>query len=107
MSTTDEMEDLDERLDLSDRLNLACGDILSEKKNELALVRLFTDVRPGQWMSLRDSLPADLTEEVFAAWLDLPGETFAAFRLVIFFHEESGWTLTATYNVGLLLRTNP
>ena len=86
------------------RLEAECWDILAAAKHEPILLHLFTQIPTGRWMQLNDLLPGGLNEEIFVTWLYLPSKTDADFRLVLFLHEESAWSMTATYNVERLLR---
>ena len=100
MSSEEEDDD-----QLTCRLDLACGELLAAKAHEPILVHLFTQIPPGQWLQLKDLLPEDLREDVFVTWLRRPGEVDAGSQFVIFIHEDSGWSLTATYEVARLLRS--
>ena len=90
--------------ELTCHLELLSGAVLSEQKYEPMLEQLFSQVSAGEWMSLEDALPTDFHEDIFVAWLNLPDQTERAFRLVLFFHEDSGWSMTANYNAERLLR---
>ncbi len=86
-----ELEDATE-----ERVEAVCWEFLSEAEYHPVLRRLFCEVRAGQWMQLPD-------EEIFVTWLEVPGGPDEGFRLLVFVHSASDWTMTATYNAARLL----
>jgi hypothetical protein len=92
--------DLNDELD---QLSNLCAEIVSERRWEPALLRLFHDVPAGEWVPLRDltgliEYPATLT----ASWVKTPD---ADFVLVLFFDSETLWSMHADYNLARLLRS--
>ncbi|MFO7562779.1 MAG: hypothetical protein R6X02_09075 [Enhygromyxa sp.] len=101
MNTEDEKEDFVRQLDL------ACADMLACEQNEPHLAHFFSKKPAGAWLHLKDVKVDPIYKGLFATWLRLPDNRETNFVLVIFLHEESGWTMTATYNVGRLFRIHP
>ncbi|MBY0515198.1 MAG: hypothetical protein K2P78_14990 [Gemmataceae bacterium] len=94
--------------DALDLLSNLCADLVSLRKYEPALVRLFRDRPAGAWTPVRDLYAAvgdagePIKEELAAAWLPGPGGD-AGSAVVVFFDDETKWSMTADYNVTRLL----
>jgi len=80
-----------------DRVESVCWELLSESEHQPFLRHLFTQVPAGCWEKLRE-------ENIYVTWLEVPGGPDEGFRLVLFVHSKSDWTMTATYNIARLLR---
>src|SRR5262249_20718272 len=85
-----------------------CADLVSLKRWEAFPVHLLIGKRSGEWVRVRDlCLQAgldvgDLKNDLFASWLPEPtGDE--AYAVVIFYDEESLWTMAAHYNRQRLL----
>src|SRR5262245_5353330 len=101
-----------DELNEDDVLSNQCGDLVSLTRLEPAIGSLFGEKAAGAWGSVRylyakagqanDSIKAG----VVAAWLPTPsGDPDSA--VVLFYDEESVWSMTAWYNVGLLREKYP
>jgi hypothetical protein len=99
-------------MDEEDILNNHCADLVSLAKLEPALVYLLGERPPGAWSAVRElyaragqpneAIKADLV----AAWLSPPnGDADGA--VILFYDEESLWSMTAWYNVGRLRENRP
>ena len=88
--------------DLVCQLELACGDILTSERHEPHLAYFFSKKPAGAWLHLQDVEADPIYEGIFVTWLRLPDDQETDFVLVVFLHEESGWTMAAAYNVGRL-----
>jgi hypothetical protein len=90
------------------RLNNFCADLVSLKRWEAFPVHLLIGKRTGEWVRVREiclqaGLEAgDLEQGLFAAWLPDPvGED--GYAVILFYDEESMWTMAARYNRQRLL----
>ena len=85
----------------------ACTDLVSLKKSE-AFLRDLLGKRPGEWVRVRECclqlsvVSSDVTAELFATWLPDPlGHD--GYVVVMFYDDESKWSMAAHYNRGRLL----
>ncbi len=85
-----ELEDATE-----ERVEALCWELLSESEHEPFLRTLFGSKAAGQWLQVPD-------EEIFVTWLEVPGGPDEGFRLLLFVHNASDWTMTATYHAARL-----
>ncbi len=84
-------------------LSNSCADLVTLKTREAFPVHLLTGNRAGEWirvqqLCLQAGLDAgDVKPDLFASWLADPAgdEDYA---LIIFYDEESMWTMAARYN---------
>lgn len=90
------------------RLNNFCADLVSMKRWEAFPVHLLIGKRTAEWVRVRElCLPAgldvgDLKNDLFAAWLPDPtGDE--GYAVILFYDEESMWTMAAHYNRQRLL----
>ncbi len=85
------------------RLNNLCADLVGLKRWEAFPVHLLIAQRVGEWVSVRKlclqtGLDAgDVKPDLFAAWLSDPtGDE--GYAVILFYDEESMWTMAARYN---------
>jgi hypothetical protein len=86
-----------------DELNNVCADLVSLKRWEAFPCHLLTDKRAGEWVGVQELCAqaaldtGDLKPDLFAAWLPDPsgGDDYA---VILFFDEESMWSMAARYN---------
>ena len=86
----------------------ACMDLVSLKRWEAFPLRLLGGKRPGEWIGARefcqqigvaaDNLPAEL----FATWLPDP-KAQDGYVVIMFYDDESKWSMAAHYNRGRLV----
>jgi hypothetical protein len=84
-------------------LNNFCADLVGLKQWEAFPVHLLRDKRTAEWIRVRELClqngldVGDLKLDLFAAWLPEPtgDEDYA---LILFYDEESMWTMAARYN---------
>ncbi len=85
-----------------------CTDLVSLRKAEAFLLHLFHSKRPGEWICVREvcqriGVPAgDLRPEVFATWLPDP-MAHDGYAVILFYDDESKWSMAAHYNRARLL----
>ena len=90
------------------RLNNLCADLVSEKRWEAFPVHLLVGKRPAEWVRVRDLClqaklePGELDLNPVATWLPDPAGD-EGYALIVFYDEESMWTLAARYNRQRLL----
>ena len=99
-------------MDEEDILNNYCADLVSLTKLEPAIVYLLTERPMGAWTPVRElyaragqpneSIKADLV----ATWLLSPNADPGG-AVILFFDEESFWSMTAWYNVAHLREHHP
>lgn len=84
------------------KMNNFCADLVSLKRWEAFPVHLLAEKR-GEWVGVRElclqvGLDAeDLKPDLFAAWLAAPtGDE--GYAVILFYDEETMWTLAACYN---------
>lgn len=88
-------------------LTNACTDLVSLRASEAFPRHLLTNVRPGEWIDVRRACqqvgvaPGELTTDVFATWLPDPVNV-EAYAVILFFDDESKWSMAAHYNRGRL-----
>ena len=90
------------------RLNNLCADLLGMKRWEAFPAHLLIGKRTGEWVRVRELCRQagldirDLNSDPFTTWLPDPaGED--GYAVVLFYDEESMWTLAARYNRQRLL----
>ena len=99
----------DERLtkDEWDDLSNLCGDLVALRRLEPGLTYQLRDTPPGAWLKVRELYRrageenASIKEPMSVAWLPYPDEP--DFAVILFHDDETGWSMTADYNVGRLL----
>lgn len=92
----------------STRLNNFCADLVSLKEREPFVLHLLTNTPAGEWVRVQElcaalGLAADGVEpDLFAARLADPlGDE--GYSLIVFYDNESLWTMAARYNRQRLL----
>ncbi len=86
----------------------ACTDLVSLKKCEAFPTRLLTAGRLGEWVAVREMCqqinvpPGDLGPDLFATWLPDP-MAHEGYVVILFFDEESKWSMAAHYNRARLI----
>lgn len=86
----------------------ACTDLVGLKKSEAFPRHLLGSKRPGEWIAVRECCqqlglaPGDLKAELFAAWLPDPMAA-AGYAVILFYDDESKWSMAAHYNRARLL----
>jgi hypothetical protein len=90
------------------RLNNLCADLVSLKRWEAFPVYLLIGKRTGEWVRVRELCVqaglglVDLKQDLFASWLPDPaGEE--GYAVILFYDEESMWSMAARYNRQRLL----
>lgn len=90
----------------------ACTDLVSLRKNEAFPWHLLGTKRPGEWICVSEFClqigvaPGDLRPELFATWLPDP-RAQDGYAVVMFYEDESKWSMAAHYNRGRLLGEAP
>ncbi len=85
-----------------------CTDLVSLRKTEAFPLHLLQSKRPGEWICVREfcqqlgMAPGDLRPEVFATWLPDP-LAHDAYTVIVFYDDESRWSMAAHYNRARLL----
>jgi hypothetical protein len=80
-----------------------CSDLFSLKKCEAFPLRLLGGKRPGEWIGVRGFCQQigvaadDLAPELFVTWLPDP-KTHDAYVLILFYDDESMWSMAVHYN---------
>jgi hypothetical protein len=93
-----------------DEINLcnACTDLVSLRTSEAFPRQLLENKRPGEWIGVRafceqiGIAPGDVKPELFATWLPDPTAQ-DGYAVVLFYDDESKWSMAAHYNRGRLL----
>ena len=86
----------------------ACADLVSLKKSEAFPLRLLGTKRSGEWIGVREFClkigvaADDIGPELFATWLPDPMAQ-EAYAVIMFYDDESKWSMAAQYNRGRLL----
>jgi hypothetical protein len=86
----------------------ACTDLLSLRAMEAFPLRLLGGQRPGEWVVVGafcrqiGVVPDDLTPGLFATWLPDPSG-HDGYAVILFYDDESKWSMAAQYNRGRLL----
>jgi hypothetical protein len=89
-------------------LSNLCTDLVSMKRWEAFPVHLLIGKQPAEWVRVREvclEIGLDvggLKAELFAAWLPDPTGD-ARYAVILFYDEESLWTMAARYNRQRLL----
>lgn len=93
-------------------LNNLCADLVSLKRWEAFPLLLLTSKREAEWVRVRDLClqacgdSGDLKPDLYAAWLaDTAGDE--GYVVILFYDEESMWTMAARYNRQRLLAAAP
>lgn len=87
----------------------ACADLVTEKKNEAFPSRLLLGKRSGEWVAVAEFCrqtgvaPGELGANLFATWL-LDPRSEDGYAVILFYDDESQWSMTAHYNRALLAR---
>lgn len=85
-----------------------CSDLVSLKKTEAFPRQLLESKRPGEWICVRELClgigvaPGDLRPEIFATWLPDP-MAHDAYTVIMFYDDQSKWSMAAHYNRARLL----
>ena len=86
----------------------ACADLVSLAKKEAFPQHLLVRKRAGEWIGVRELCsqigiaPGDLTPGVFATWLPDPMAR-EAYAVIVFYDDESKWSMAAHYHRARLL----
>jgi hypothetical protein len=86
----------------------ACTDLLSLKKYEAFPLHLLLEKRTGEWTGAREFCQQigvaanELTPDLFVSWLPDP-KAHAGYVVIIFYDDESMWSMSAHYNRVRLL----
>ena len=86
----------------------ACTDLVTNKAAEAFPRRLLGHIRRGEWVGVRDFCaqvgvaPAGLKAELFATWLPDPA-AHDAYAVILFYDDETKWSMAAQYNRGRIL----
>lgn len=89
-----------------------CTDLVSLKRMEAFPLHLLGSKRPGEWIGVRafclqiGVAPGDLRPDLFATWLPDPLAQ-DAYAVILFYDDESKWSMAAHYNRGRLLGGGP
>lgn len=93
-------------------LNNLCADLVSLKRWEAFPLNLLIGKHEAEWVRVRDLCHQcgleveELKPDLFAAWLpDTAGDE--GYAVVLFYDEESMWTMAARYNRQRLLQNVP
>jgi hypothetical protein len=90
------------------KLMNACADLVASRNNEAFPLLLLTKEQAGEWIPLSDfcsqiGLTAEaLQPSVFATWLPDPMGN-GDYVIIMFYDEESQWSMAAQYNRSRLL----
>jgi hypothetical protein len=85
-----------------------CTDLVSLRKYEAFPLRLLQSKRSGEWIQVRELCSqvgvtaGELKPELFATWLADP-MGHEAYAVILFYDDESKWSMAAHYNRGRLL----
>ena len=85
-----------------------CTDLVSLRKCEAFPLRLLQSKRSGEWLRVREFCSqvgvaaGELKPELFATWLPDP-MGHDAYAVILFYDDESKWSMAAHYNRGRLL----
>lgn len=85
-----------------------CTDLVSLEKREDFPLHLLQDKQPGEWVCVREFAlqigvdPGDSTPELFANWFPDP-MSHADYVVILFYDDESKWSMAAHYNRARLL----
>jgi hypothetical protein len=106
---------LDELWTLEDSLSGVCSDLLSERRFEPFVLHLFASPL-GTWRTVADccdgltELPRHATDvfsehekSLVVTHLEFPERNCAGFSVILFFHKDNLWSMTASYNRERLL----
>jgi hypothetical protein len=89
-----------------------CTDLVSLRKMEAFPLHLLQSKPSGEWISVREfcqrigMAPGDLKPELFATWLPDPMVP-DAYAVIVFYDDESKWSMAAQYNQARLLAGGP
>lgn len=90
----------------------ACADLVTLAKKEAFPHYLLGSKRPGEWIGVRELCtqigftPGDLGPEVFVTWLPDP-MGHEAYAVIMFYDDESKWSMAAHYHRARLLGGTP
>ena len=91
----------------SDFMSNVCTDLVALRRMEPALSHLLRDHHAGVWVPVADlyaqtEVPFPAIEcELQAAWLPAPNDL--NYAVIVFFDDESKWSMTAEYDAMRLL----
>lgn len=80
-----------------------CTDLVSLKKSEAFPLQLLGTKRPGEWIGVREFCmqigvaTGNCGSELFVTWLPDPMAN-DAYALIMFYDDESKWSMAAQYN---------
>jgi hypothetical protein len=89
-----------------------CTDLVSLRKCEAFSLRLLQGKRPGELVRIRELClqagvaAGELKPELFAAWLADP-TAVEAYAVILFYDDESKWSMAAQYNRRRLIGDEP
>src|SRR4051794_26946964 len=89
-------------------LSNACTDLVSLKRWEPFLLHLLQSKQPGEWIGVCDcclqigASQGPLMPEFFVTWLPDP-KANAGYVVILFYDDESKWSMAAHYNRARLL----
>ncbi len=90
----------------------ACSNLVSLRKTEGFVRHLLTSKRAGEWIGVRECClqtgvaAGELGGKLFATWLPDPvGQD--GYVVILFYEDESKWSMAAPYNRGRLLGGAP
>lgn len=93
--------------DKTDLMSNICTDLVSLRRLEPGVIHLLRDRKPGAWTHVRDLYEraeeesTSMTTDLLAAWLPSPNDP--DYAVIVFFDDETKWSLTAEYNAKRLL----
>jgi hypothetical protein len=85
-----------------------CTNLVSLRKSEAFPLHLLQSKRSGEWIQVREICSdagvaaGELKPELFAAWLPDPRGR-EAYAVILFYDDESKWSMAAHYNRGRLV----
>jgi hypothetical protein len=94
------------------QLNNLCADLLSLKRWEAFPLHLLTGKREAEWVRVRELClqagidAGELKTDLFATWLPDTGDDQGVV-VILFFDEESMWSMAARYSRQRLLAKAP
>ncbi len=98
--------------DEADALSNICADLVSLRRLEPSVVKLFRDHRAGEWVPLAELYRGSgdpalaIKPELVAAWLP-SADGDSNYSVIVFHDAESNWSMTATYNMACLPGSAP
>ena len=89
-----------------------CTDLVSLRKTEAFPLYLLKNKGPGEWVSVQNACiqigvaVGDLKPELFVTWLPDP-MALDAYAVIVFYDDESKWSMAAHYHRARLLGAGP